>query len=431
MKSRVPAALAFGFALDERHVPAGQPQPARGRPPTGFACRFAAAALVVALCGGAVAAPTPAGRDSATAPATPAISTWVDRIKLSGILDGEFRLLQPGDLLVPGSSAISDLYVRQLDLGIEAAPRDWAQVTAVLNSEWIGDSRNRGDERARIDEVHFDLQAPHAPLYLVLGKRTQPFGLFESDLVSDPLTQDLYETKPIGLTLGFRGAHGLDASWTVYHGMQQMEQLLGSGAFDTTAVRRPPGTAARSVDSYILSVSLIPFEHHLTLLGALLSEPGTDRRNLTWNSGFDVVFPVPGNLVLAGDYMQALQRETYVGLARQVHERTLSVTASYLFARRAHRVHGNGNYRSRKSHLRFHPIEAAARYEFFADDGLSRLAPAWTLKSRASLGGRYTLFEDGKMLVYSGAEFRKSTYRGMGLMDDRNHELYLRLGLDF
>jgi len=121
-------------------------------------------------------------------------SIWLSKVKISGTLDCDFRWMNYNSIYKIYSATTSDLYLRLFDLGIEAPLLDWATATAVLNSEWIGDYLNQGDEKIAADEVHFDLQDADFPFYLIFGKRTQPFGLFENYLITDPLTQDAYET---------------------------------------------------------------------------------------------------------------------------------------------------------------------------------------------------------------------------------------------
>jgi hypothetical protein len=75
------------------------------------------------------------------------------------------------------------------------------------------------------------MHCPWMPLYLIAGKRTQPFGLFEDRLVSGTLTEDLYEIKEEGITLGIRpNLYKTDLSFTIYRGQNVIENLEN---FDT------------------------------------------------------------------------------------------------------------------------------------------------------------------------------------------------------
>ncbi|NOY65079.1 MAG: hypothetical protein GXO97_06770 [Nitrospirae bacterium] len=155
-------------------------------------------------------------------------------VSISGSIYGEYRWMRHRDITDPDTDSTSDLYLRKVELGTEVSLTHWAEASVVLNSEWIGDDINQGDEKVAVDEATLTLKGEGFPLYLVLGKRTQPFGVFENHLITDPMTQDAYETKRPGLTLGVEGPLGLDASLTVYKGEEQMNHLFESGLFEDT-----------------------------------------------------------------------------------------------------------------------------------------------------------------------------------------------------
>jgi hypothetical protein len=73
----------------------------------------------------------------------------------------------------------------------------------------------RISQKALIDRVvaTITLQSETGfPLYLVVGQRTQPFGAFFAHFVTDPMSQDAYEVKQVGATVGYtaRKLWGLD-----------------------------------------------------------------------------------------------------------------------------------------------------------------------------------------------------------------------------
>lgn len=365
---------------------------------------------------------------------TSQFSIWLSKVKLTGTLNGDFRWMNYSNINRINSTATADLYIRIFELGIEASLLDWATATAVLNSEWIGDYLNQGDEQITADEVHFDLQDSDFPVYLVLGKRTQPFGLFDNYLITDPLTQDAYETQKVGLTLGVTGPLDLDCSITAYKGDEQMSHLFQSGLVDTNLVQRD-FVQVNAVNSFILSGIFSPFKNYLTLFGAYLNEPGFEQRNTTLNTGMTLHFPFHRNILIDGEYMKALNREHYQPTNQIFKEGALSVTASYQFVLRHRKVRGGGNYAGRKSHIRAHPIEAALRYEYFDDDAMTKNLQLWSVKNRYSLGGRYTFFDDGKIFAYCELEMKQTRFRlppsAAANLHKNINELYLRLGIDF
>lgn len=356
---------------------------------------------------------------------------WTERVKHSGLLEGEYRWMKSGDISDKNSGSTSDLYVRRFELGLEAAVTDWITAAVVLNSEWIGDAVNQGDEQITVDEAMVTLQQEDFPLYLAMGKRAQPFGVFENHIVTDPMTQDAYETKRVGLTFGAKGPMGLDLTATVYKGEEQMDHLVGSGLFD--AVRA--GAAGDDVRSYILSASISPVEDVLALFGGYISEPGRGNRNETVNAGLSVGM---GDFKLDGEYMKALKREKYDGLDEAFEEGVYSVTASYVVNNGVERDElGGATLAERLAHVLAEPLHFALRYEGFDDDGLAEKTSSWSARSRYSLGARYPFFRDEEqgLAAYVAAEYRHTDYRLHDSVKDArvdgNNEVFVRIGAAF
>jgi hypothetical protein len=198
-----------------------------------------------------------------------------------------------------------------------------------------------------------------------LGKRTQPFGLFETHFVTDPLTQDADETQTVGVSAGLKVPLETDLSLTFYKGRVQSDHLYASGLFDPAAAPVPAVTVAR-VDSWILSGISTPVKDIWTVFAACSSEPGAGRRMTTLGLGSNLVIPGLKNLQIDAEYMRALGREDVHDLGRSFRETAVSVTASYQFVLRPRTLRGGGNYRSRKSQRLSRPAEMALRFEAYA-----------------------------------------------------------------
>lgn len=362
------------------------------------------------------------------------VPSWIKRTTFSGILNGEFRWMEHGDLTARGSAQRSNLYLRTLEFDLETELSSWIAAELVLNSEYLGDPVNAGDEEITVDEATGRLGKEDFPLYLVIGKKTQPFGYFENDLLTQPMTQDAYETKQVGLTAGGTGPLELDFSATAYQGTTQMDQLFNSRLFDATRVARAP-SLSQSVESFIISASVTPVKDSLLLFGALQSEPGRGRRNLSYDLGYNFALPFYKNLVLDGEYIRALAREDYLGFDRSFREGVFSQSLAWRSEIRKRKRFGGRRSKARKSHIESIPLELAVRYEYFDDDGLAAAARAWSVRDRASAGIRWSFFEGKGTTAYVGGEYRRSNYRVSRrldeLMDDGNEEIYLRLGLVF
>jgi len=366
---------------------------------------------------------------------------WTDRISLSGLMEGEYRWRRRKDVSDKTSGSTSDLYMRRLELGVGAKLTDWMKADAVINSEFIGDAVNNPDNEANVvvDQATITLQREDFPLYLVMGKRAQPFGVFENLLVTDPMTQDAFETKRVGLTIGATGPWELDVSATLYKGEEQMDHLVGSGLFEVT---RAGATAADNVNSYILSASVSPFKDHLKLFAGYLSEPGRgDDRNTTMNMGFNASMPGLKNLRLYGEYMKALQREKYDGLNEAFKEGIFSITAVYAFnhgdSESKEGDEGGPTFAERMRQVLEAPVELALRYEHFDDDDLAEKTASWSVEHRYSIGLRYPFYRDEEkgLAAFVATEYRHTDYRlHSSLKDvraDNNKEVFVKLGVAF
>jgi hypothetical protein len=360
-------------------------------------------------------------------------SKWPDRLRLSGALAADARWLRKG--AVPGFSptTVSDLFLRMFDLALEADFSDWASATVVLNSEWIGDSLNQGDGTVVVDEARLDVAIPHSPVYFSVGKRSQPIGQFEASLITDPMTQDAYEAKAVGVTVGIRAPLSTDFSATLYKGRVLWDHVAQSRLFDPTAAPAQDVPVSRA-DSWILSGTTTPVKDTWTVFAAFASEPGLDRRITTIDLGTSFSPPGVKSVEVDAEYMRGLRRDVIPGLGQSFRESVLSVTASYQFVRRPRMTSGNRSYRARREHRFAHPIEVSLRFEAFTDGSRAESLGSWSVKNRLSAAGRYTFFDRGNVLIALSAEYRKQTLRVspvFGGIAAPTDEFCLRLGLDF
>ena len=328
----------------------------------------------------------------------------------------------------------TDLYLRAFELGIEADIVDWVSATVVLNSEYIGDPLNGGDPGVVVDEAHIDISVPHTPIYFVLGKRIQPFGLFETYLVTDLLVQDAYETKAVGLTVGITAPRSTDLSMTLYKGRIRSDHLGRSDLLGPGVPDFPEINVARA-DSWILSGSSYPLrDDDLRVSAALASEPGTVRRMTTLNLGSYVSVPWHENLTFNAEYMRALRRDDVPGLGRSFRETALSVTASYQLVTKEMEEPSGRNYRARRARRLAHPTVMVVRYEALDDGSRAAVLGTWSVKNRISVGGRYTFFERGNVEATLSLEYRRQALRISPAYEGSagpSHEVYMRFGLDF
>ena len=319
-------------------------------------------------------------------------------------VEGEGRWRAHRDAGDKRSGSTSDLFLRRASLGADAKALDFLTARLVLTSEWLGaqttDQGQPVDEKVTVDEGTLTLGKEGFPVYGVLGFRTQPFGAFFPRLVTDPVTQDAYEVKKVGATLGWKpGPWDLDLSATAYRGEEQMAHLFVSGLFDSASVVRSTDAGLRAeaddVGSWILAATLSPLKD-LVAGAAFVSEPGDGRRNQTlalW-TGYTL-----GRATAEVEFASALGRERYVlqssgaRLRRSFEETMVSLGLRYNLTK---------------------PLQVAARLERFWDDGLARAAGLWSAETRVSVGAGYTLYEQEETSARVLVEYRLTSYRRGG-----------------
>ncbi len=82
---------------------------------------------------------------------------------------------------------------------------DWANAYLTILYE------EGGDDKVLIDDAHIIIgNTKKFPVYLNIGRQYVPFGNFTSNMISDPLTLEIAETRETALQLGFEaaGAYG-------------------------------------------------------------------------------------------------------------------------------------------------------------------------------------------------------------------------------
>jgi hypothetical protein len=348
---------------------------------------------------------------------TKAIEMMKNSIGFSGAIELDYGYVDDGDI---GDNTVndstSDLDIGTVELGAEIAFHEYATGHIAFKAEGLD-----ADDHVFCDEAVIDIRKQGFAPYLTLGKRGLPFGAFESHLITDPLTQDLYEIADTGMTVGFTpGVSGLDVSLTVYKGEVLMTHML-EGAYkldrtyldDTGALPawRTGGMHASynetdDVSSFIGHITLEPMEG--MALGAFYnSEPGDSQRNDTLGGMFH--FEI-SRLTLDTEYITAVQRETNSADNLEHKESALSGAMAFQCTDK---------------------LEAALRYEVFNDDIPGN--QDGNLEDRYSLGLNYALLEKENFAIGLSFEYRQSSYEKASgsTADDSLNELFAKLGIEF
>ncbi|SMC39553.1 porin [Desulfocicer vacuolatum DSM 3385] len=105
----------------------------------------------------------------------------------------------------------SDISLATAEVGLEATPTDW--LTGFVLFSWDDD-----EEEMIFDEAHITLGGSDSiPYYLQAGKLYLPFGVYETNMISDPLTLDLGETVDNAIQVGV-DMGGVSAAAYIFNG---------------------------------------------------------------------------------------------------------------------------------------------------------------------------------------------------------------------
>lgn len=119
-----------------------------------------------------------------------------ERVTLSGVVEVEAAFAEDFE-----GSDESDITLATVELGLDA------EITEMVNAHLLLLWEEDDTESVVVDEgtVTFG-NLEKFPLYLTAGKMYVPFGAFESNMISDPLTLELGETRESAAQIGFEAS---------------------------------------------------------------------------------------------------------------------------------------------------------------------------------------------------------------------------------
>ena len=144
----------------------------------------------------------------AAAVAVPREQNWADRVTISGVVEVEagFNDGEEGN----EDFESSDIALATVELGVDAEISEFSSAHVLFLSEDGGG--------VEVDEASITIgNTEKNPLYMTAGKMYVPFGNFETQMVSDPMTLDIGETGEDALLVGIEAA-GFYASLYAFNG---------------------------------------------------------------------------------------------------------------------------------------------------------------------------------------------------------------------
>jgi uncharacterized coiled-coil protein SlyX len=121
---------------------------------------------------------------------------WFRNVEIAGLVEVEAGYSDYGDGFVDEDS--SDVVLATFELGIASQITPWVEAGASLLYE------DDGETQLDVDTAFVTLANPdRSPLFVTAGQIYVPFGLYETNMVSDPLTLEVGETRESTLQVGF------------------------------------------------------------------------------------------------------------------------------------------------------------------------------------------------------------------------------------
>lgn len=117
---------------------------------------------------------------------------WFNNIEIAGLIEVEASYADPYE----GDSE-SDIALATFELGLAAQVTEWVEATASLLYE-------EGETDLEVDIAQVTLaNEAVTPVYVNVGQFYLPFGAYETNLVSDPLTLEIGEIRESAVEVGF------------------------------------------------------------------------------------------------------------------------------------------------------------------------------------------------------------------------------------
>tara|TARA_B100000676_G_scaffold292276_1_gene327747 strand:- start:3006 stop:4028 length:1023 start_codon:yes stop_codon:yes gene_type:complete len=132
-------------------------------------------------------------------------SGWLNNVTISGAVELETSYNSP----YTGDST-SDATVATAEIGIEAQVHDWVSAQITLLHE-------EDDTSLEVVSASFTIGPPEGNWSLTAGQIVVPFGAYESNMISDPLTLEVGEAKETAIQLSFNNG-GFSGSVYAFNG---------------------------------------------------------------------------------------------------------------------------------------------------------------------------------------------------------------------
>lgn len=139
---------------------------------------------------------------------------WFQGIEVGGLIEVEAGY---NDSDESGADSESDIYVPTVEIGIAAQVNDWVGAEVVLLYEEAFGNDSDEDTDLEIDVATITIADPDGPWFVTSGRQYVPFGTYETNLISDPLTLEIGETRESAILAGME-SNGFAGGVYIFNG---------------------------------------------------------------------------------------------------------------------------------------------------------------------------------------------------------------------
>ncbi len=132
-------------------------------------------------------------------------SSWFNNIEIGGVAEVEAGYNNPDE-----GESNSDIVLATAELSVNAKVNDWVSAETTLLFE-------EDDTDLEVDVASITISDPNRPWFVTTGLLYEPFGTFETNLISDPLTLEIAETRESTLLAGINH-NGFSGGLYVFNG---------------------------------------------------------------------------------------------------------------------------------------------------------------------------------------------------------------------
>lgn len=130
---------------------------------------------------------------------------WINNIEIGGIVEVEGSYNDPDE-----GDTSSDIVLSTMEVGVAAKVNEWVSAESTLLYE-------EDDTDLEFDVAFVTIANPEQPWFVTSGLFYEPFGTFETNLISDPLTLEIAETRETSI-LGGLSYNGFSGGVYVFNG---------------------------------------------------------------------------------------------------------------------------------------------------------------------------------------------------------------------